>query len=190
MLAVYDNVLPRNHNEHVEVQPPAKHQPEIHITVRLLLVFGALVRLHSERHNHGNGMQEEKYVSVEQIGDVPVLVHFDVRPNRLSRHPKRAAQSEQHPKCFLVPVWGNCINQQRPIDKERHQAKEYISRRGPTRASGNPLANGDVSSQQDGPGGYEVPVNSEGGLHGPTDASFYRKRRRDLIWRGTGMTKT
>src|SRR5258708_38153026 len=124
------------------------------------------------------------------MGDTPVVIHFDISPDRLPCQPKRATQSEQHPEGFLAPVRGDCINQQCPIDKNRHQAKEEVCGLDPTCSCGNPLANSDESSQQDEPGGCDVTVHSESRFHSPTDSLSYRMREKDPIRRGTGMTKT
>ena len=147
------------------------------------------MRLQSESRNHGNGVQEKNNVSIEKIRDMPVLVDLDIGPDRLSHHPKRAAQSEQHPEGFLAPIGGDCINEQGPVDKKRHQTKDDVGRCGPSGARGNQLTNDDVSTQQDEPGGSDVPIPSGGGSHSPTDSSVYRKRETGMDRRGTGMTK-
>src|SRR5258707_799210 len=104
--------------------------------------------------------------------NAPVVGNPQLRPNSLSPQPKRATQSEQHPESLLAPVGGDCINKQGPIHKKRHQAKDDVGRRSTSRARGNPLANADVSTQQDEPGGCDVPITSGtsgGGFHSPTD---------------------
>src|ERR1039457_2265137 len=92
------DVLPRNDEQDVQIEPPSQQQSEIETSDTGGIFVARSVGTDGQGGHERNNVQEQNDVPGEQVRDIGVQDHFVVGPEQLINEPERDAESDQGPE--------------------------------------------------------------------------------------------
>ena len=152
------DVLPRDHHEEVEINPPDQQQRKIQIADVHVQVVALVVRLQGEGADHRYGMQEQNHIADEGIGNALPQIHFKICPDALANEPREAAEAKQDPEDAGAFFGSAPVEDQAAAGKHCRDTLHDVAERGQAAAIRNCKSrNGIAADQQHPPGGKRPP---------------------------------
>ncbi len=79
------HILPGNHDEEIQKQPPRQQQREIERSNSHRAIILLHMRLDRHRRHHRNNVQKENYIANKRIRRLVPQVDFEISPHELAR---------------------------------------------------------------------------------------------------------